>query len=125
MKIVKENYDEMLNLLADGIVCATYNRECFSKSEVEKETIAWNEMNHVADELVKAGVNFDKFVVPVMDAYGIELNKKRLEEIRKTNTSDTLANDLSIEVECPLLENVEEWAYGGHRLEKYRIKVID
>ena len=125
MKIVKENYNEMLNLLADGLVSARYNRECFSSSDVQLEARAWNEISSALDALANAGVNFDKFVVPVMKTYGIELCEERLEEVRCSNTSDALPNDLNVEVECPLLESVEEWAHGGCRHNECLIKVVD
>lgn len=110
MKIVKENYDEMLNLIACGLRNAEYDRECFSKSDIEREVIAWKELSLLCEELVKAGVNFDRFVLPIMNEYGIELNEDKINEVRAINISDCLPENLNIEIECPLLESIDEWA---------------
>lgn len=126
MKIIKENYDEMLNLIADIVSNVEYNRECFSKTDLEIYALVWEELSLICEELVKAGVNFDKFVLPIMNEYGIELNEDKINDVRTTNISDCLPENLNIEVKCPLLENIEELTYGGFKLKgECRIKVAN
>ena len=45
MKITNKNFNEMINHIADARTCAEYNRECFSKSEVELYTIVVSEFD--------------------------------------------------------------------------------
>ncbi|MBQ8997849.1 MAG: hypothetical protein IJ086_04040 [Clostridium sp.] len=125
MKILKENYDEKLNLISYGLNNSLYNRECFSKGDIERETIAWKEFSNVLDKLAELGVNFDKFVLPITDAFEIELDEVKLREVRMKNTSEIFPEDLNLEVECPLLENVHDWADGGCVHDVSRVKVIN
>ena len=110
MKITKQNFNEMLNLIGEAVSTSEYNRECFSKSDVELNSIVWNEFAQICDELVKSNVNFDKFVLPILNHYGVHLNEDKLNKIRLTNTNDFIPEDLNIEIEVPYLENVNGWA---------------
>lgn len=125
MKILKENYDEMLNLISSALKAAEYNINHFSKGDVEREAIAWKEFSCVIEKLAEAGVNFDNFVLPITNAFEIELNGDKLADVRMKNTSNALPEDLNIEVECPLLESVKEWAYGEYMPDICRIKVVN
>ena len=125
MKILKENYDEKLNLIAYGLNNSLCNRECFSKGDLEREAIAWKEFSNVLNGLAELGVNFDKFVLPIMDAFEIKLDEMKLEEVRTKNTSEVFPEDLNLEVECPLLESVHDWADGGYIHNVSRVKVIN
>ena len=109
MRIVKENFNKQLKEVAYAVNCGKYNRECYSKSDVELESIVWEEFGIILDALSDAGVNFDEFVVPVIKEFNIELNDDKLERIRLRNTDKSLPDDLLVEIKCPYIEGVDEW----------------
>lgn len=109
MKITKNNFNEKMDLIAKALIKSEYDRECFSKSDIELNTIVWREFDKVCTELAEAKVNFEKFVLPILSKHNIELNEEKVEEIKQVNKLDELPDNLLIELNCPYLDNPEKW----------------
>lgn len=109
MKITKNNFNEQIQLIADALLKSDYNKECFSKSELELNNIVWKEFENICNELIKSNVNFTKFVLPILVANNIEVNEEKINQVKEINQLEYLPDDLFIEIECPYLDNLEKW----------------
>lgn len=109
MKITKNNFNEQIQSVASALLKSEYNRECFSKSDVELNNVVWREFELICNELVKSNVNFTKFVLPILSANNIELNEEKINEVKETNNLEYLPENLFIELNCPYLDNPEKW----------------